>query len=190
MCDEARPIHILIAAGKRGEIGTNSGLPWGRLAADMSRFRRITRTTFAVEKKNVVIMGRRTWESIGGNPLPGRINVILSRRASEYRGRKDVVFVPTVSECCALVDQRADVEMVFLIGGSEVIKAFMQEAPARLSSLNITHVMAEYPRADTFVDLPALEAFFPLLFYRTVEVDPKENVEVEFVLRWPLLSDI
>lgn len=178
-------VHVLVAAGIRGEIGAGGGLPWAKLSGDMRRFRAITRTTRDAGKKNAVIMGRRTWDSLGRVPLSGRVNVVLSRQPCDGEG---AVFVPSVAACCALLNSRDDIESAFLIGGGEAVSSFMKEAPEQLGSLYITYVIAEFPDADAFVDLAALEAFFPVTFHRTSDYDG--TLDVHFALRWQHLSDL
>lgn len=182
-------VHIMVAAGIRGEIGTGSGLPWSRLANDMSRFRRITMKTVDASKKNAVVMGRRTWDCLGRKSLVGRINIVLSKNPSA--GHDDAAFVSSVKDCRALLEARAsEIESVFLIGGNTIIESFMKEAPDCIGSLYITYVMARFPKADTFIDLPKLEAFFPVTFHRTCDYEEEAAMEVHFALRWRLLSDL
>jgi len=64
------PVSLVVATGAMGQIGNNGALPWGRLQADMSHFARVTR-------RQALIMGRKTWESLPG-PLEGRLNVVLT----------------------------------------------------------------------------------------------------------------
>lgn len=61
-------------------IDSEDGLPW-KLSKDLKFFSNITKTLNNKDgmKQNAVIMGRKTWESIGRKPLPGRVNVVLSR---------------------------------------------------------------------------------------------------------------
>lgn len=181
-------LHVVIAAGSRGEIGVGLALPWKRLKRDIERFRHITRTTIDGGKRNAVIMGRRTWESLGRKPLPGRVNIVLSRQSQSADG---VVFASSVEECCKYLDENAnDIEASFLIGGGQVVAAFLAEAPQRLGSLYITYVLQEFPAADTFVDLQALERFFSTLFYRVSDYDRATDLKFDFALRWQQLSDI
>lgn len=63
-----------VARARNGVIGRDGALPW-RLAADMRRFRALT-------LGKPVIMGRKTWESLPRRPLPGRLNIVLSRQAA------------------------------------------------------------------------------------------------------------
>ncbi|KAK4416694.1 Bifunctional dihydrofolate reductase-thymidylate synthase [Sesamum alatum] len=72
--------QVVVAATPDMGIGKNGKLPW-RLPGDLKFFKEITATTSDPNKKNVVMMGRRTWESIPPQfrPLPGCLNVVLSR---------------------------------------------------------------------------------------------------------------
>ena len=67
-------ITIVAAVARNGCIGKDGGLPW-RIPEDMQRYRNIT-------MGKVVVMGRKTWESIPERfrPLPGRTNVVLTRQ--------------------------------------------------------------------------------------------------------------
>tara|TARA_B100001094_G_C17974909_1_gene692291 strand:- start:61 stop:705 length:645 start_codon:yes stop_codon:yes gene_type:complete len=73
-------MEVIFACTKTGGIGKNGKIPW-KIKEDMKLFRKITTNTDGGEqKKNIVIMGRTTWESIPEKfrPLPNRINIILS----------------------------------------------------------------------------------------------------------------
>ena len=73
MTDRTRPeIVIVVAVAENGVIGVDGGLPW-HLPEDLKHFKRTT-------LGHPVIMGRRTLDELGGKPLPGRRNIILSRR--------------------------------------------------------------------------------------------------------------
>lgn len=175
--------HFMVAAGSRGEIGAGGTLPWPRLPTDMRRFRHITTATFDKTKVNAVVMGRRTWDSLGRTPLGGRVNIVLGA------GSGEAVFVPSVDACCAYVDQRTDLESVFVIGGWRTFESFLEHAEAakRIGSLYITHVLAEFPDADTFISVPRLENFFPVVVHDTSDYD---SIGAHFVLRRRHLSDI
>src|SRR2546428_467501 len=67
----AHRIAVIAAVARNGIIGVKNRLPW-RLAEDMRRFRALT-------TGHAVIMGRRTWESIG-SPLPGRQNIVITHQ--------------------------------------------------------------------------------------------------------------
>eukprot|EP00401_Gymnodinium_catenatum_P013247 CAMPEP_0117564102 /NCGR_PEP_ID=MMETSP0784-20121206/55852_1 /TAXON_ID=39447 /ORGANISM="" /LENGTH=112 /DNA_ID=CAMNT_0005361799 /DNA_START=28 /DNA_END=363 /DNA_ORIENTATION=+ len=76
-------LSVIAASTPKGGIGKDGALPW-RLPEDMSHFRRVTTAVATEGKKNAVIMGRRTWESIPEKfrPLADRVNVVLTSSAS------------------------------------------------------------------------------------------------------------
>lgn len=68
----SKPVSLIVAMANDRVIGVDNTLPW-RLSADLKRFKAIT-------MGKPIIMGRKTWESIG-RPLPGRLNIVVSRNA-------------------------------------------------------------------------------------------------------------
>ena len=66
-------VSILVATDERGAIGRDGGLPW-HLPNDLKRFKALT-------MGKPIVMGRKTWDSIG-RPLPGRLNVVITRQAA------------------------------------------------------------------------------------------------------------
>jgi dihydrofolate reductase len=120
------PVSLIAAVARNGTIGREGRLPW-RLSDDLARFKRLT-------LGHAVLMGRRTWESLG-RPLPGRRNVVLTRNASFSAPGCETV--NSVEEGRALA---AGAEL-FVIGGAMVYAAFMPFA----DRLFITHVDCDVP---------------------------------------------
>ena len=83
--DSLHRFSVIVAATSSYGIGKDGGIPW-RLPGDMKHFKAITNSC-APMKQNAVIMGRVTWESIPSKfrPLPGRMNVVLSRNPDAKR---------------------------------------------------------------------------------------------------------
>ena len=99
---------IIVAASTNGVIGVDNRLPW-RLPADLARFKRLT-------MGHHLIMGRRTYESIG-RPLPGRITVVLTRSAGfDVPG---VLVARSLDEAFRSAEARGDDEP-FVCGGADV----------------------------------------------------------------------
>ena len=87
----ARPFHVVVAATKdEMGIGLDGALPW-RLPKDMAYFKSITSQVDEPGARNAVVMGRKTWESIPAKfrPLPGRLNVVLSKSAPSSRPARE-----------------------------------------------------------------------------------------------------
>lgn len=122
----ARTISVIVATTQKGGIGKDGGLPW-KLPEDMAHFKKIT-TSAPTGKSNAVIMGRKTWESIPDKfkPLPGRINVVLSRKVAEPSFASpypaDVLTASSVVNALDQLAERDDVSEVFAIGGESVYK--------------------------------------------------------------------
>jgi dihydrofolate reductase len=120
------PELVLIAAvARNGVIGRENTLPW-RLKADLAHFKR---TTLGAP----VLMGRKTWESLG-RPLPGRHNIVISRNA-DYRAEGATV-VPSLA---AAISAAGDVPQVFLIGGAQLYA----EGIGQADRLILTEVQAQ-----------------------------------------------
>jgi dihydrofolate reductase len=98
-------ISIIVAMAKNGVIGANNKLPW-HLSADLKRFKALT-------MGHTIIMGRRTFESIG-RPLPGRINVVVSRRPDLVL--PGVAVVSSIEQAITCTKTRE----AFIIGGAEI----------------------------------------------------------------------
>ncbi len=107
-------ISIIAAVGRNWVIGKNNALPWGHLPADMKHFKETT-------TGHTVVMGSRTWESIG-RALPNRRNVVLA---------SDPAFTAPGCEVVHSVDevlQLAENEEIFICGGGMVYKTFLPNA--------------------------------------------------------------
>lgn len=93
----------------------------------MDYFSRMTTTTNDANKKNVVIMGRKTWDSIPPKfkPLPGRINFVLSRSVTDFNNYQDVYGFSSLENAVEkLLDNnfKKFYESVWVIGGSYIYK--------------------------------------------------------------------
>lgn len=125
-------ISLIAAIGKNYELGKKSSLLW-HMPADMKHFRETTRG-------HTVIMGRKTFESIG-KPLPNRRNIVVTRdRAYSAAG------IEVVHSLDEAVNKFPGPEEVFVIGGAEIYKQAMEVA----DRLYITYVGGDFPDADAF----------------------------------------
>lgn len=123
---------LIVAYGRNGEIGAHGDLPWGRnLPGDLAQFKR--RTT-----GGSIIMGRRTFESIGKRPLPDRENIVVS---STPAGVSGVLTALSLESAYALARYP-----IFIIGGARLYRA----ALPTVDVIYATEVDAVFPDADTF----------------------------------------
>lgn len=126
---------LIVAMGRNGVIGRDNALPW-HIPADLRRFKRLT-----VGKP--VIMGRKTFESIG-KPLPGRHNIVLSRDPAWTAPGVSPAANLAEAVAAAGLDPRARAEGIFVIGGASVYA----EALPSATRLEITEVDLA-PEGDT-----------------------------------------
>jgi dihydrofolate reductase len=124
----------VVAASDNNVIGRDNGLPWHQ-PADLAYFKRVT-------MGKPILMGRRTFESIG-KPLPGRRNIVLSRSGFSAPG---VDVVQSLDDACALV---ALEPVLMVIGGAMIFDLAM----ARTEHIHLTRV---HCRVDGDVFLPEL----------------------------------
>ena len=139
---------LVVARARNGVIGRDGDLPW-RLRSDLQRFKAIT-----IGKP--CIMGRKTWQSLPLKPLPGRLNLVLTRdegwgEDGEARG---ALVCRSLDEALEIAREQAQddgVDEVCLIGGAALFEA----ALPRAKRLYITEVEAE-PEGDVL--FPAFDA--------------------------------
>ncbi len=119
-----KKIFIVAAMSKNRVIGKDNKLPWGKIAKDMKRFRQLTDGKF-------VIMGRKTYESIG-QPLPNRVNIIVTKQL-DYRDRvpQSCIVVSTLAGALEFAQHRN----VYVIGGAEIYKQAMEAADVMFLTL-------------------------------------------------------
>ena len=126
---------IICALGSNRAIGRKNRLLW-HISGDLRRFKRIT-------TGHSIIMGRKTYESIG-RPLPARTNIILTRNRKYKAAGCEVVH--SVDDALAVAGNSAGAEEVFIIGGGEIYRQFMDIT----DRLYLTLVDDEPDDADTF----------------------------------------
>jgi dihydrofolate reductase/thymidylate synthase len=168
-----RTFQVVVAATKTWGIGAGDALPW-RLPGDLRHFRELTARTADPSKLNAVVMGRRTWDSLPPKfrPLPGRVNVVLSRgggvegvpagAAAGGGGAAGgaVHVAPSLEAALALLaggELGARVERVFVIGGGQVYAEALGAPGCEAVHLTLVEAGAEaLPACDTH--MPPLDA--------------------------------
>ena len=133
-------ISIIAAVAKNRVIGLANRMPWS-LPADLQHFKKLT-------INNIVVMGRKTLESIG-SPLPKRINVVFSR--SDVA--EDVLRVSDIDEFFLLLERKIITgewmeKEIFIIGGATLFELFLPYA----RKLYLTRINENFP-GDTYFPL-------------------------------------
>lgn len=154
-------ISLIAAMARNRIIGKDNDMPW-HLPADLAHFKRVT-------MGKPVIMGRRTYESIGF-PLPGRKNVVITRNA-EY-APEGVVVVGSVEAALAEV---SDAEEVMIIGGGQLYREMLPHA----DRLYLTQIQADIEGDTEFPDYTVFE--WNEIGREVYEADEKNAYDLEFV---------
>lgn len=113
-------IKAILAHDEKWGIGKNGDLPWPKNADDLNWFKEST-------AGGIVVMGRKTWESLPRKPLPNRLNLVISSNWMDYfdpkphgiYGGKDVCKIVT-----DVIQSRYNgVEDIWIIGGAQLVKS-------------------------------------------------------------------
>ena len=155
-------ISLIAAMDKNRLIGKNNSLPWN-LPADMKYFRDKT-------KGKTVIMGRKTYESIG-KPLPNRTNIIITR--DQNFKAEGCIIVHSTDEA---IKAAGNVEEIMVIGGSQIYKEFLPKA----DKMYLTFIDAEF-EGDTYFPKYNIEEWKEIS-YEEHERDAENPYDYRFVV--------
>ena len=174
---KARTIYLIVATSVNPPlgIGIRGQLPWPPLKSDMSFFKRVTTRppphsdrNKDVKTINAVIMGRKTWDSIPPKfrPLRDRINVVVSRSKTTqdlvgHTSSTDVLVTPNLPAAISALDEhcadgKIELGKTFIIGGSEIYRAALQElvishsVPVRIIQTQVRRKDGAEIECDTF----------------------------------------
>jgi dihydrofolate reductase len=129
-------ISMIVARSRNHVIGRDNQMPW-KISADLQFFKRVTMGF-------PVIMGRKTWESIG-RPLPGRRNIVVSRNLDLILNGAELA-----SSLDEALNRLSGTPRVFVIGGEQL---FTQAFP-KADQLYITEIEMDVEGGDTFFKVP------------------------------------
>lgn len=137
-------LAIIVAAARNGVIGRNNQLPW-HLPQDLKYFK-------AVTFGKPVIMGRKTYESIG-RPLPGRLNIVVTRD-EKWRAADEVIVVNSIDKALkaaeeAVLQSPSGLDEAMIIGGAEVYRSTLDLA----DKLYVTRINRDYEGDSYFPDI-------------------------------------
>ena len=143
---------IVVAIDEKNGIGKKGGLAW-KLSADLKHFKEITTTTIDPQKKNAVIMGRKTWDSLPEKfkPLPGRLNVVLSQNANQM-SFSGVLFFTFFDEALKYLNIKEEIENIFVIGGAQVYIHALEHP--KCENLYVTHLKGDFGCDTFFSNIP------------------------------------
>ena len=163
------PVTMIAAVTRDGGLGRSGQLLY-RISADMKHFKTLT-------MGHPLIMGRKTYESFPGGPLPGRLNIVLTRGDMSLPEGAVVAHTPAEAlDIAAAYAADKDVSAM-IIGGGEIYRMFMPVA----DTLELTEIDAPAP-ADTDTWFPEID---PVRWCATAcsgpHADPRSGVSYQFI---------
>lgn len=156
-------LSLIAAVSDNGVIGLDNDLPW-HLPADLKRFKSLT-------TGHHMIMGRRTWDSIGRRPLPGRPTIVVTRDRSYSAVPAQVAH--SISQALDLV---GDDDEVFIAGGEAIYRLALPVA----DRIHLTRVHADFDGDTRFPDIE--EAEWQVVLEEQHEQDEKNRYAYTFLV--------
>jgi dihydrofolate reductase len=159
-------MKMIVAMDPTGIIGVNGGMPW-HYREDFRRFKKLT-------MGGTLIMGRKTWDSLPGG-LPGRRTIVISRQKLD----SDVEIYASVDTAllAAGSDQHGTNGDVWVCGGAEIYRLFLEKACADIAEVDVTIVPAvtEFPEGAVVTRFPVnlLEERYTVKSERQNAEDPR-----------------
>lgn len=169
MIDKIELVHI-VATDLNGCIGNNGELPW-HLPADLKRFKELT-------SGGVVVMGRKTFESLDGNPLPNRVNIVITNDPKfqlKHKG-KGVIFYNEISFAIQKAKYEAMVlglKEVWIIGGQSIYEQTMPY----VDRIELTWISHKFSGDTYYPSSPPVK----VVSNSGSNIDPATNIRYEYI---------
>lgn len=181
-------IHLIAALAQNNVIGNsqNNTMPWDKnYPEDLSRFFNITTLPFSSpisSKKNVLLMGWNTWQSIGAKPLKGRFMAIMTTRDEEEttknKFRDEVHYFSSIEKALEFVERKTEIfGDLFVAGGGQIYEMFLKTCLVeRIDKIYLTRIHREFIGDVYFPSIPG-EQFFLCSGERSIKTP-----ELEFLI--------
>jgi dihydrofolate reductase len=158
-------LSIIVAASENNAIGKNNQMLWN-LPEDMRFFKN---TTWGLP----IIMGRKTFEALGNKALPGRFNIVVSRRAGYTSGNPEVQHTDSLIKAIELA-KKMDAKEAFIGGGGQIYK----ESILICDTIYMTRVFTFLEGDAFFPEIPT--DVFQMTYSKKVMADEKHAYDMEF----------
>jgi dihydrofolate reductase len=160
---------IIVAVSQNGIIGREGDMPW-KLSTDLKRFK-------ALSMGKPLVMGRKTFESVGSKPLPGRPHIIVSRSQTfDMPGVETVSSLAEALERGRTIAAEVGVDEVCVVGGGEIYRQVLEFADL----LHVTHVETDVHGDTSFPEIDP--AMFGLVEETLVPAGDKDNYPTRYAI--------
>ncbi len=163
-------LSFIVARTEDGVIGCNNALPW-RLSSDLKLFKKHT-------SGKIVIMGRKTLESIG-HPLPNRANFIISRSKDfNYPNVRTFEDINTAILAAEAEANSKGIDEIFVIGGEQIFDAMEKH----VNRVYLTQIHTNKVRGDTYFNMEFPEDKWRTLRKKKYKKSEKDEYDFTFYL--------
>lgn len=151
---------IILACDSNGCIGKGNSLPWS-IEDDLKFFFKKTSDVDLPHYHNVVIMGRKTFESMNSIPLKNRINIILSKDRM-HQEHSNVLYAKSLHHALTITLTLSNINNIFIIGGIQLYNEALKHPASRY--IYLTEIHEKYD-GDHFINLSNLYNSYRLIKY-------------------------
>ncbi len=156
---------LVVAFDSSRGIGRDGEIPW-RIKGEMGWLSRFTKGTVDSNKRNALLMGRKTWDSLPKKPLPDRCHCVVSRNPPETVDFDDTFYFQTVSDAKYFIDNNDEIESTFIFGGSDIYAKALEDDI--VDTLVITEIPGDY---DCDVFFPSIPNKFNLVNQESIQLE-------------------
>lgn len=169
---------IIVACDNKCGIGKNNQIPW-YISDDLKNFRIITSNALP-NMINAVIMGRKTWESIGSKPLKNRINIIVSNTLTDDTRIFDIptFIVKSLNDAYMKIKENNRIDKVFLIGGGQLYREAIYDY--RYTKIYLTMIANNY-ECDVFFPIDTVKDRYRIK-YESEEKETHDNIKYKYTI--------
>lgn len=160
--------EILVAVDNNNVIGynnnNNNNIPW-YIPEDLKRFQDIT-------KNNIVVMGRKTFESLPNGKLKNRINIVITNNITNKNTESDLIFT-NINNFYTIIDNICKNKKIFIIGGSEIYKLFY-------NNCKIIHLTKVYLESNGSIYFPININDYKIINKSNIFLSKNNNIKYQY----------
>lgn len=152
---------LILASTLDGGIGYSNSIPWN-IKDDLLLFKKITSEVNSYLKKNAVIMGKNTWNSISNKPLTNRINIIITSNPKSIDTNDINIFAfNSLDESLDFCETNIYINKVFIIGGKSIYDLCLNNDKYfnKIENVHLSIIKDKY-NCDTYIDLKKITRNF------------------------------
>lgn len=173
---------LILASTLNGGIGYNGKIPWN-LKDELELFKKITTNVNSYIKKNAVIMGYETWNSLPLKPLKNRINIILTSKKNVIKETDEIKVFDNFDNALEYCENNIYIDKVFVIGGKSVYNMCLNNIKYYnlIDKIHLSIIYHNY-KCDTFINLKQI-----LKLYKYYDINDikfyKDFINLTYYLR-------